>query len=256
MSSDAISVNRRLAYSAVPDAVLEHPALSFSARTTLGWMLGRPAGWEIRVGYMLKVLRLTDKTWKRTKRELIREGFFSQRREKGDNGKFVWFQEVTDAPLFPIPPKRMDGNCSDAGVRSKAVHLEEHSNTKAAKTAAAAPSRRKDCGVLLGVEYWSTEERKEIEVLAATHGSETVRQAAQRSSADRPDGRVFLSAIAPLIARAASAEVRTRAVGDFDARRAGYEATALEEIRSDVENLEKGRQFLRRRSRCGGAESQ
>lgn len=108
-----VRVRKRQRWSAVPDAVLENTSLSFSARLTLGWLLGREEGWEIRVGYMCKVLGLTDKTWPRVRGELIEAGFYSQQKNvDGATGRIFWQCEVTDAPLYsdkPIPPKRGDG---------------------------------------------------------------------------------------------------------------------------------------------------
>jgi len=42
-----VRVEKRFAFSAVPDALLEDKRLSLSARAVLGWMLGRPPGWKI-----------------------------------------------------------------------------------------------------------------------------------------------------------------------------------------------------------------
>lgn len=122
----AFSVKKRLPYSAIPDAVLEDRNLSLAARLTLGWMLGRSADFQIQIKYMIEKLGLSDKTWPRVRRELVARGFFQQIKYKNPNGKFVWRQEVTDAPLYDqspplpkggmdsIPPKCRDGEGRDA----------------------------------------------------------------------------------------------------------------------------------------------
>lgn len=107
-----VKVRKRQRWSAVPDAVLENTSLSFSARLTLGWLLGREEGWEIKVGYMCRALGLTDKTWPKVRDELVEAGFYSQEKRVMPTGKIFWVCEVTDAPLYQsesIPPKKGDG---------------------------------------------------------------------------------------------------------------------------------------------------
>lgn len=116
MGSDAIRVHKRQSWSSVPDAVLEHPSLSLGARLVLAWMLGRPPGWEIRVGPMCRVLRLTDKTWPRIRDELCAAGFFRQQRLASSAGRVQWRQEVSDEPLYTTPPKRGDGAIPPKGM--------------------------------------------------------------------------------------------------------------------------------------------
>lgn len=113
--TDRIAIKKRHSYSSVPDAVLENLSLSFTARITLAWLLGRPPGWEVRVGHLRRVLGLSDKTWPRARDELATAGFYRQERTTGRSNKFVWRHWVTDAPLYesnpadPIPPKGGDG---------------------------------------------------------------------------------------------------------------------------------------------------
>jgi len=118
-----ITVQKRAAFSVVPDAVLENVGLSFSARVALAWLLGRPTGWQVRVGHLCRVLGLTDRTWPRSRKELEMAGFFRQERRRGAGNQFEWVHLVTDAPLYadqtPIPTERGDGAihtvCRDAG---------------------------------------------------------------------------------------------------------------------------------------------
>lgn len=94
------TVRRKLRSASVPDAVLENCELSFPARIVLAWALGRQDGFEVWIWYMCKQLGLSDKSWSRVRRELIAAGFFIQRREKGEDGKFIWTNEFTDEPLL------------------------------------------------------------------------------------------------------------------------------------------------------------
>lgn len=96
------TVHRKLRFAVVSDAVLEACKLSFPARIVLAWALGRQDGFEVWIWYMCKRLGLSDKSWPRVRRELIAAGFFIQRREKGEDGKFIWTNEFTDEPLFSI----------------------------------------------------------------------------------------------------------------------------------------------------------
>ena len=122
MTEPQITIQKRAAFSVVPDAVLENLGLSFSARVALAWLLGRPTGWQVRVGHLCRVLGLTGRTWPRSRKELEAAGFFRQERRRGSGNQFVWVHLVTDAPLYAdqtsIPTDREDGSiptvCRDA----------------------------------------------------------------------------------------------------------------------------------------------
>lgn len=100
MSDTKIVVRRRLRFSVVADQILEAKSLSFTARIVLAWALGRQDGFECWVWYMCKELGLTDKTWPSARKELIKARYFKQTRERGPDGKFIWRNEFTDAPLY------------------------------------------------------------------------------------------------------------------------------------------------------------
>ena len=117
--SDAkkIAVRRRLRFSVVADQVLQATHLSFTARVVLAWALGRQDGFECWVWYMCKELGLTDKTWTSAREELINAGYFMQTRERGADGKFIWRNEFTDAPLYQ---RETGGGSNPAPARVKA----------------------------------------------------------------------------------------------------------------------------------------
>jgi len=122
-----VRVEKRFAFSAVPDALLEDKRLSLSARAVLGWMLGRPPGWKISLEHLKSVLGVSDKVWPRIRDELANAGYYQQDRQRGvskrgKKGVWVWEHVITDAPLLSIPPIGRGGEsippvCIDGGCR-------------------------------------------------------------------------------------------------------------------------------------------
>lgn len=134
-----VRVEKRFAFSAVPDALLEDKRLSLSARAVLGWMLGRPPGWKISLEHMKSVLGVSDKVWPRIRDELANAGYYQQDRQRGvskrgKKGVWVWEHVITDAPLLSIPPIGRDGEsippfCIDGGCRdARGGDIPDHLN--------------------------------------------------------------------------------------------------------------------------------
>lgn len=103
MSNDRIIVRKRRPHSSVPDDVLEDIRLSMRARLVLGWMLGRPDGWVIRIAHMMKVLGMSEHIWAAIRNELQQVGYYRQTRIRLETGRFVWEKEVIDPPEPPSP---------------------------------------------------------------------------------------------------------------------------------------------------------
>lgn len=103
MSNDDIVVRKRRSWSTVPDDVLEDVRLNPRSRLLLAWMLGRPNGWKIQVGHMLKVLDISEYAWASSRAELQRYGYYLQVRVRQTNGSFSWKKEVFDPPVPPSP---------------------------------------------------------------------------------------------------------------------------------------------------------
>jgi hypothetical protein len=103
MSNDRIVVRKRRPHSSVPDDVLEDIRLSMRARLVLGWMLGRPDGWVIRIAHMMKVLGMSEHIWAAIRNELQQVGYYRQTRIRLETGRFVWEKEVIDPPEPPSP---------------------------------------------------------------------------------------------------------------------------------------------------------
>ena len=101
MSNDDIVVRKRRSWSTVPDDVLEDVRLNPRSRFLLTWMLGRPNGWKIQVGHMLKVLGISNYEWRSSRAELQRYGYYLQVRVRQTNGSFAWKKEVFDPPVPP-----------------------------------------------------------------------------------------------------------------------------------------------------------
>lgn len=134
-----VRVEKRFAFSAVPDALLEDKRLSLSARAVLGWMLGRPPGWKISLEHLKSALGVSDKVWPRIRDELANAGYYQQDRQRGESvkgkkGVWIWEHVVTDAPLLSIPPIGRDGEsippfCIDGGCRdARGGDIPDHLN--------------------------------------------------------------------------------------------------------------------------------
>lgn len=93
-----IDIRKKRPFGAVPDDILQDKRLSISARCVLAWMIGRPAGWIIRVEHMRHVLGLTDGVWRRIREELKACSYYVQERVRDSSGKFHWKIYITDTP--------------------------------------------------------------------------------------------------------------------------------------------------------------
>ena len=132
-----VRVEKRFAFSAVPDALLEDKRLSLSARTVLGWMLGRPPGWKISLEHMKSVLGVSDKVWPRIRDELANAGYYQQDRQRGVSkrgkkgvpvprrrGKRLRFKPL-QSHFRPGPPRRWHPSISPRCVSNSSGVLYE-----------------------------------------------------------------------------------------------------------------------------------
>lgn len=78
-------------------------------RLVLSWLIGRPNGWEVRVGQMISVLGLSRERWSRARREMQRWGYLKQTRNRKPDGSFEWEIVVTDTPTEIISPSDGSG---------------------------------------------------------------------------------------------------------------------------------------------------
>jgi len=114
--SSTVKIRKRRSFSAIPDDILQDTRMRTETRLVLGWLIGRPDGWEVRVGHVQRTLGLTRPRWVKVRKELEIFGFLLQIRKRDGNGHFVWEHIVTDAPSVPrstIVSKSNDGQSID-----------------------------------------------------------------------------------------------------------------------------------------------
>jgi len=114
--SSTVKIRKRRSFSAIPDDILEDTRMRTETRMVLGWLIGRPDGWEVRVGHVQRTLGLTRPRWVKVRKELEVYGFLLQIRKRDGNGHFVWEHIVTDTPNVPrtaIVSKSNDGKTID-----------------------------------------------------------------------------------------------------------------------------------------------
>lgn len=189
------TVTRKLRFAAVPDAVLEDCGLSFSARIVLAWALGRQDGFAVWIWYMCKQLGLSDKSWPRVRRELIAAGFFIQRREKGEDGKFIWKNEFTDQPLLSITAQAGSVGC-DRGQAAPASPP-----VPPVPPVGAAPARARYQTSPDGVVYQPGNVRDEVALAAISNYQPDARAAAVAEAARRDKASVAYPAAVLAILR-------------------------------------------------------
>lgn len=204
MSRDTVTLRRRHAFSVVPDAILTHPRLSHASVRALAWALGRPDGWELRIGYWCEQCHLTDKSWPSVKKQLMSEGFLRQWKTRGERGVFVWHQEITDDPLFSstIPPFGRDGSGmhadgSNAGGGDKAVGGESTKGMQQQhRTEDAKRLKKGDQVIQHGVELWTLADHAGLHDLVVAHGAEAIAEVAAQIRPAQGHLAPFLSAVA------------------------------------------------------------
>jgi len=125
-----IRVTKRRSFSAIPDDILEDVRMRPETRLVLGWLIGRPDGWEVRVGHVRRTLGLTERRWAKARNEMEECGYLQQIQRRDKRGKFIWEHIVSDSPTTSIPPKPRDGKTMD-GKPGRITTSPEHqeSNT-------------------------------------------------------------------------------------------------------------------------------
>ena len=111
--SSTIKVRKRRSFSAIPDDILEDNRMRTETRLVLGWLIGRPDGWEVRVGHVQKTLGISEGRWKTSRREMEKFGYLQQTRKKMADGTFLWEHTVTDTPKTTIGGFSTDGPSTD-----------------------------------------------------------------------------------------------------------------------------------------------
>lgn len=194
-AEQSLTVRKKRPYSSVPDDILTDERLSERARLILAWMIGRPEGWELRVGHVQSLFRLSEKQWGAARRELEAAGYYRQVRGHLPNGHVTWTREVWDSQMNDHPPKKAgmvkpsdgsppDGRPSDGQRGDIAVDLSKHNKEAVVLPILGIPS----CPVrsenrprsLHGVRIWTTEDEVRILALVAEHGAAAIEAIAHR----------------------------------------------------------------------------
>ncbi|NHQ82927.1 hydantoinase B/oxoprolinase family protein [Chromobacterium vaccinii] len=117
-------VKRSKPFSVVPNEILKNSDLSFAARVTMAYMVGRPENWKFYVQHVCKTLGIGSAQWKAVRKELVKAGYMRQTRSKDAQGRFAWSLEVSDVPVFnqntdspPIDGQATDGVAIGGGER-------------------------------------------------------------------------------------------------------------------------------------------
>lgn len=193
----AITIRKR-PFSIVPDDVLTNANLSWGARVVLAWMLGRSADFVLYVSYVRKIFRLSEAQWVRYRRQMQGEGYFYQRREKGENGKFRWVNIVSDTPEFstkepattkasapslckPVDGAPLGGTASNGDPTDIPVSIDTNlTKTKQQQTSTGKESLvacKKKRRVIDGITCWDSEDIGEVERLILEYGKEPIQVA-------------------------------------------------------------------------------
>lgn len=130
--SGTVKIRKRRSFSAIPDDILEDTRMRTETRLVLGWLIGRPDGWEVRVGHVQHVLGLSERRWVTVRKELEALGYLRQIRRRNAEGKFLWEHIVSDTPMISdpepegdessIPPKPQDGPEARKTIPPKPMH--------------------------------------------------------------------------------------------------------------------------------------
>lgn len=110
--SSTVKIRKHRAFSAIPDDILEDTRLRTETRLVLGWLIGRPDGWEVRVKYVQHILGLSRDRWAKSRKEMEQHGYLHQVRKQNPDGTFRWEHFVTDVPETSIAGKSSDGEAS------------------------------------------------------------------------------------------------------------------------------------------------
>lgn len=273
MSSGAgarIAINKRRPFSAVPDDVLTDKRLSLAARAALAYIIGRPDGWHYYVAQIRSALGVSDAAWRRIREEMRAAGYYTQTRERLQDGRLAWKIVVSDTPAdayttcdFTIRGKPMDGEAMDGvaihgGPPDRAKESEQRKETDDVNKGSNPPKResggrgappvrgRRAPTLSEGGGNYSHKYKtdgqtgislqegnaQDKKVLAEIqqYSPDVLAAAVAAAAADEPSGRAFPSAVLRLLRRAARAASPPDAPAPAWARRAAPVAPARREI--------------------------
>lgn len=203
-AEQSLTIRKRRAYSSVPDDILTDGRLSARARVILAWMIGRPEGWELRVGHLQSVFQLSKEQWRAARRELEAAGYYRQTQSRLSNGQVDWKREVWDVPIETHPPTAPGAVKPHYGAPSAGrpwygppgdIAVNDYKQVEEAAVNAGAevvplPHPQKHPRSLHNVRVWTAEDAARVSTLVASHGAEAIEAIAQRLATK--DGRLPL----------------------------------------------------------------
>lgn len=94
---------RRDPYARIPRRTIDRLATDGQLDTlgVLIWILGHSDGWEVRIGPMLRTLRIGRDKWNRMRRYLEQLGLYRSIKVRATGGRIEWVHTVHDEPLQP-----------------------------------------------------------------------------------------------------------------------------------------------------------
>lgn len=234
-----LRIEKKRAFSAVPDDILTDQRLSLDARAVLSYLVGRPAGWTFFVAQVQHALGVTDLVWSRVRRELEAAGYYRQNKTRDAAGKIGWDIVVFDTPELPqehhpsfttpgktIPGKTIPGKAGDGGamygkpgdITEKGMQRREtqERNTPRERAEGCKPSAGRAGGPLsdkgVAGKYLTDSETgislqegnaQDTRVLheIKQHSAPEIAAAVARARAAEPSGRAYPSAVVRLLRR-------------------------------------------------------
>jgi len=129
-SNIIVHKKRKTPFTIVPNELWDDLRLSWKAKAILGYLIGKPEGWKVRIADLCK--KSTDKvTAVRTGlRELRTAGYAKLECVKDDSGRIIeWLLKVADTPMFALESPDVDfPHVEKPEVDSPDVENRRHSN--------------------------------------------------------------------------------------------------------------------------------
>lgn len=114
--SSVVQIKKRRSFSAIPDDILQDKRMRCETRLVLGWLIGRPDGWEVRVNNVQYTLGLSRDRWRKARKEMQQFGYLLQIRKQQPDGTYKWLHIVSDTPMDTketIVAKSNDGEADE-----------------------------------------------------------------------------------------------------------------------------------------------
>lgn len=231
-----LRIEKKRAFSAVPDDILTDQRLGLDARCALAYMVGRPDGWDYYVTQIQRALGISEARWVRMRKELEGAGYYRQRKVRTAAGRIGWEIVVSDTPEEPdtaevrsgntapgttIPGKPMDGEPihgqhGDITEEGKQRRETKERNTPIERAEGQRPSGKRARGPLsdkggagkyltdtdtgISLQVGNEQDMKVMKEIVQ-HGKREIDAAVVQARAGEPSGRAYPSAVLRLLRR-------------------------------------------------------